>query len=140
MTHMCKSVVMENKRWRPEHPGSRFYCVMVQYLHSVDIGAMADHVRALDGDRIARKHFNFRLSSPEATLEMTGYDKNGVSPFGTPVKLPIILCQSIALLQPPVFWIGAGHVDYKLAMPVQSFIDATGCTVADISALNDKDQ
>ncbi|KAJ1641752.1 hypothetical protein J3B02_003369 [Coemansia erecta] len=138
--HMCKSVIMENKRWRPEHPGSRFYCVMVQYLHSVDTNSMADYVRALGGDKIARKHFNFRLTSPESTLEMTGFDKNGVCPFGTPVKMPIILCQSISLLKPPVFWIGAGHVDFKLAMSIQSFIDATNCLLADISVLSDKDQ
>ncbi|KAJ2238418.1 hypothetical protein H4R99_000080 [Coemansia sp. RSA 1722] len=138
--HMCKSVVMENKRWRPEHPGSRFYCVMVQYLHSIDTGAMADYVRAMDGSKVSRRHFNFRLCSPEMSLEMTGYDKNGVSPFGTPVKMPIIVCEGIVGLRPPVFWIGAGHVDYKLAMPVQAFIDATGSSVADISVVSDKGQ
>ncbi|KAJ2723696.1 hypothetical protein GGI07_002491 [Coemansia sp. Benny D115] len=131
--HMCKSVLLENKRWRPEHPGSRYYCVMVQYVHSVNTTMMADFVRALDGDAIARKHFNFRLTSPETTFEMTGYDKNGVSPFGVYVDVPVILCESITRLQPPVFWLGAGHVDYKLAMPADHFIRATKSLVADIS-------
>ncbi|KAJ2802918.1 hypothetical protein H4R21_002236 [Coemansia helicoidea] len=136
--HLCKLVVLENKRWRPSRSpvrwaNARHYCVVVQYVHSVSTAAMVDFVRALDGNSVAKKHFNFRLASPETALELTGYGRNAVSPIGMLTPLPVILCAAIAGLSPPVLWLGAGHVDYKLALPVQAFVDATQCLVADIS-------
>ncbi|KAI8323731.1 hypothetical protein GQ54DRAFT_257712 [Martensiomyces pterosporus] len=139
--HLCKSVVMENKRWRPSHQSAasqgwtnaRYYCVLVQYVHTVNTSAMTDFIRSLENNSVARKHFNFRLANPEVSLELTGFDNNGVCPIGTSQPIPTIMCESIARLQPPVFWLGAGDVDFKLAMPVQSFINATSCMVADIS-------
>ncbi|KAJ1961845.1 hypothetical protein GGI12_003015 [Dipsacomyces acuminosporus] len=138
-SHLCKSVVMENKRWRPstsDQPtstNSRYYCVLVQYVQTVNTNTMTDFVRSLENNRLARKHFNFRLASPDVSLELTGFDNNGVCPIGMNQKIPLVMCESITRLQPPVFWLGAGHVDFKLAMPIQNFIDATSCMVADIS-------
>ncbi|KAJ1671179.1 hypothetical protein GGF38_001001, partial [Coemansia sp. RSA 25] len=104
------------------------------YTQSIDTGALADFVRTNNSGGLlvlARKHFNFRLS--EKSLELTGFTNNAVCPLGMTQKLPIILCEAITRLRPPVFWLGAGHVDYKLAMPVDRFIQATECMVADIS-------
>ncbi|KAJ1893680.1 hypothetical protein LPJ66_005613 [Kickxella alabastrina] len=132
--HLCKSVVMKNKGWRPEHPGHQYYCVMVQYAHTINTATMIDWVRDLDGEKkVAKKHYNFRLADSEVSLELTGFKKGGVSPFGVITEIPIILCESITSLQPPVFWMGAGDIDYKLAMPVKSFVNATKCMIADIS-------
>ncbi|KAJ2002851.1 hypothetical protein H4R26_003386 [Coemansia thaxteri] len=126
---------MENKRWRPiDPPQSKYYCVLVQYTQSIDTGAMADFVRSTIMDQTtARKHFNYRLVAAEVSLELTGFGNNAVCPIGLAHPLALIVCQSIAKLQPPVFWLGGGHVDYKLAVPVDRFIQATGCHVADIS-------
>ncbi|KAJ1833156.1 hypothetical protein LPJ63_002968 [Coemansia sp. RSA 2711] len=139
--HLCKLVVMENKRWRahaepskyPPLANQQYYCVLVQYVETVSTGAMTDFVRSLDGGAVARKHFNFRLADTDTSLALTGYGKNGISPVAMTQALPVIMCAAITKLQPPVFWLGAGHVDYKLALPVQTFVDATGCMVADIS-------
>ncbi|KAJ1730376.1 hypothetical protein LPJ61_003045 [Coemansia biformis] len=139
--HLCKLVVMENKRWRPTASANgwenaQYYCVIVQYVHSINTGAMADFVRSLDGNKVAKKHFNFRLTDASTTLELTGFGKNGVSPIGMTHELPIVLCAAIMRLSPPVLWLGAGHVDFKLALPVQDFVDKTQCLIADISAPN----
>ncbi|KAJ2823254.1 hypothetical protein FBU31_004343 [Coemansia sp. 'formosensis'] len=133
--HLCKTVVLENKKWRPDDPrsGPQHICVLVQYTQSIDTGALADFVRSQLEDPLARKHFNYRLTSPEKSFELTGFSNNAVSPIGMTHQLPIVLCESIARLQPPVFWLGAGHIDYKLAMPVDHFIKATACMVADVS-------
>ncbi|KAJ2158486.1 hypothetical protein GGF46_003744 [Coemansia sp. RSA 552] len=141
--HLCKLVVMENKRWRPypapaAHCNSQFYCVLVQYVHSVDAGKMTDFVRALDNGAVSRKHYNFRLTDADTSLKLTGFGKNGISPIGMlATDLPIIMSAAITRLNPPVFWLGAGHVDFKLALPVQRFIDASGCMVAEISVPDD---
>ncbi|KAJ2729929.1 hypothetical protein IW152_005441 [Coemansia sp. BCRC 34962] len=131
-SHLCKTVVLENKRSATDNP-SRYICVLVQYTHAIDTSALADLMRSQMEKPPARKHFNYRLASPEKSLELTGFTNNAVSPIGMTQKLPIVLSQSIAQLKPPVLWLGAGHIDYKLAMPVDSFIKATGCMVADIS-------
>ncbi|KAI9471322.1 hypothetical protein LPJ78_002797 [Coemansia sp. RSA 989] len=140
-SHLCKLVVLENKRWRAspkpayhKHANSQYYCVLVQYVQAVNMNKLTDFVRSLDDQAVARKHFNFRLANPETSFELTGYSKNGVSPIAmTNGNLPIILCEEITRLQPPVFWLGAGHVDYKLALSVQTFIDVTKCMIADVS-------
>ncbi|KAG0181193.1 hypothetical protein DFQ29_009064 [Apophysomyces sp. BC1021] len=46
--------------------------------------------------------------------------------------VPVILAESITKLEPPVIYLGAGHIDWKLGVPVQAFIDATKCMVADL--------
>ncbi|KAJ1723305.1 hypothetical protein LPJ53_002354 [Coemansia erecta] len=117
---------------------------MVQYVHRVDMGRLADYVRNVVGGGggsgvVAKKHFNFRLADQEWTARMTGFERNGVSPFGARVMWPVVLCEEITRLSPPVLWIGAGHVDYKLAMPVDTFVKATECLIADISVPDDSE-
>lgn len=137
--HLCKSVIFENKRWRPDTNGyNRYYCVLVQYVHTIDTSKMIDYVRmelnSMNMPPSPRKHFNFRLVAPEVSFDLTGFGNNAVCPIGMTAKdMPIVLCQSISQLRPPVFWLGAGHVDYKLAMPVADFVNATKCHLADIS-------
>lgn len=46
--------------------------------------------------------------------------------------VPVILAESITKLNPPVLFIGAGHIDWKLALPVQDFIKATNCMITDL--------
>ncbi|KAJ1943367.1 hypothetical protein EC988_006250 [Linderina pennispora] len=129
--HLCKSVVFENKRFKGV--GSKYYCVIVQYVQTINTGALTDFVRELDGNAVARKHYNFRLANPDDALELTGFGNNGVCPIGMKRPVPIVLSKSITTLSPAVFWCGAGDIDYKLAMPTQTFIEATRCHVADIS-------
>ncbi|KAJ2660432.1 hypothetical protein IW148_003797 [Coemansia sp. RSA 1199] len=141
--HLCKLVVLENKHWRTpletqqaHWANAQYYAVLVQYVHTIDTKALAEYVRSLDGNKVARKHFKFRLADPHVSKELTGYDKNGVSPIAMTHDVPVIMSSNITQLQPPVFWLGAGHVDYKLALPIQTFIDATQCLVAPVSLPN----
>ncbi|KAJ2179287.1 hypothetical protein GGF45_002476 [Coemansia sp. RSA 551] len=135
--HLCKLVVLENKHWRTptetHKSNAQYYAVLVQYVQTIDTKALAVYVRALGGNKMASRHFKFRLADPQVSKELTGYDKNGVSPVAMTHNVPVIMSTSITQLQPPVFWLGAGHVDYKLALPVQTFIDATQCMVAPVS-------
>ncbi|KAJ2554451.1 hypothetical protein EV175_002577 [Coemansia sp. RSA 1933] len=129
--HLCKTVVMGNTRWRTGDSTPRYVCVVVQYMHTINAQALADEVRAMDGNKVPKKRFNFRLA--EGAEEMTGFAHNGVAPVGMAMEIPVILCAAIAELKPPVLWVGAGAVDFKMAMPIDSFVAATACSVCDIS-------
>ncbi|KAJ1732355.1 hypothetical protein LPJ61_002085 [Coemansia biformis] len=132
---------MESKRWRPTAfangwENAQYYCAIVQYVHSINTGAMADIVRSLGGSKVAKKHFNYRLTDARTTLELTGFGNNGVSPIGMTHELPAVLCAAIMRLGPPVLWLGAGYVDFERALPMPDFVDTTQCFIADISAPN----
>lgn len=138
--HLCKSVVFINKNWRPE-PGqdeldpknSKYYLVIVQYTGACNTGKLIDFVRALDGNVRSKKAYNFRLAPSEEALELTGFAHNEVAPVGTNKKVPVIMASAITKLVPPMFYVGAGHRDWKLAFAVDEFLDETGCMVADLS-------
>ncbi|KAI9599358.1 hypothetical protein BDF19DRAFT_418930 [Syncephalis fuscata] len=135
--HLCKTVVFENTRCTvldtSDFLNSRYYCVITQYVASVNTQKLMNYVRSLKNKEISRQYYNFRLADAEMSFKLTGFDKNGVSPIGTTTLLPIIISQSICQLAPPVFYLGAGDVDWKNAMAVGEFIEKTGCFVADLS-------
>ena len=60
-----------------------------------------------------------RLASEEKSLELTGFVKNAVSPFGLNVCVPILMTEKMAQLDPPVVYLGAGHVDWKVGVCLQ---------------------
>lgn len=137
--HLCKTVVFENRAWR-RIPGqedeldprnSRFYLVIVQYTAAANTGKLLDFVRSLTENSLPKKSYNFRLAGD--AVELTGYGHNEVAPVGTTKKIPIIISAAITKLVPPMFYAGAGHRDWKLALPVDEFLDRTGCMVADLS-------
>lgn len=37
------------------------------------------------------------------------------------------------LTQPPVFYMGAGHVDWKVGCDVGKFVEESGCQVVDLA-------
>ncbi|KAF7727856.1 hypothetical protein EC973_006969, partial [Apophysomyces ossiformis] len=86
----------------------------------------------LKNREISKKFYNFRLADPEVSYSLTGFKKGGVCPVGMNQPIPIILAKSITELEPPVMYLGAGHIDWKLGLPVQAFIDATKCMIADL--------
>ncbi|KAL7749708.1 hypothetical protein RI367_004936 [Sorochytrium milnesiophthora] len=134
--HLCKSVVFENTRCTQTDSSdplnSRYYMVMTQYTAKPNTQRLMNYVRALSNNSVSRKSFNFRLAPAEDSLALTGFDKNGVSPFGMLTHIPIIMSEGITRLEPPVFWLGAGDVDWKIAVPVADFISATQCFVANL--------
>ncbi|KAI9282928.1 hypothetical protein BC943DRAFT_328610 [Umbelopsis sp. AD052] len=100
---LCKSVVFENTRC--EHNdftdigNSKYYCVITQYITSINTSKMIDKVRELTDNSISKKKYNFRLTSAENSFALTGYDNNGVCPMGMNQKIPIILSKAITELK-----------------------------------------
>ncbi|KAJ1665823.1 hypothetical protein IW140_002904 [Coemansia sp. RSA 1813] len=133
--HMCKTVVMTNTRWRPSDATPQHLCIVVQYTQTISTQVVVDVVRALDKGHTPRKRFNFRLADEDTAYALTGFGHNGVAPIGLAnEEVPIMLSAAISALRPPVLWLGAGDIDFKMAMPVDAFVAATGCLVAHISA------
>ncbi|KAH8547749.1 hypothetical protein BGW37DRAFT_432106, partial [Umbelopsis sp. PMI_123] len=140
VTNLCKSVVFENTRC--EHNdfsgishihNSKYYCVITQYITPVNTSKMIDKVRELTDNNISKKKYNFRLTSAENSFALTGYDNNGVCPMGMTERIPIILSKAITELKPAVMFLGAGDVNWKIAIPIEDFIRETKCLVMDLS-------
>lgn len=133
---MCKSVILENTRCTHNDISdplySRYYCVITQYVTPVNTQKLLNYCRAMKNKEISKKYYNYRLADPEVSLKLTGYKKGGVCPIGMLEPIPIIIAESILKLEPPVIYLGAGHIDWKLGIPVQTFIDSTNCFVADL--------
>ncbi|CAG8533063.1 2167_t:CDS:2, partial [Gigaspora rosea] len=134
--HLCKSVIFENTRCIHDNIddplNSKYYCVIVQYVGSINTQKLMNFVRGLKNKSISKKNYNFRVADAEKSIELTGFENNGVSPIGMNQKLPIIVAKSITELKPAVFYLGAGHVDWKLALPIKNFIDVTRCLITDL--------
>ncbi|KAG2172996.1 hypothetical protein INT44_006969 [Umbelopsis vinacea] len=134
---LCKSVVFENTRC--EHNdftdigNSKYYCVITQYITSINTSKMIDKVRELTDNSISKKKYNFRLTSAENSFALTGYDNNGVCPMGMNQKIPIILSKAITELKPAIMFLGAGDVNWKIAVPIEDFIRETNCLIMDLS-------
>ncbi|KAG0204674.1 hypothetical protein BGX28_003462 [Mortierella sp. GBA30] len=133
--HLCKSLVFENTRWKQDETKSqdedRYWCVIVQYEGSVNITKLEKAVRERTGS--SRKGMHLRIAPAEKSLELTGFVNNGVSPVGMKTNLPILVSSAIAELSPPVLYLGAGHVDWKIALPVQGLVEKWDATVIDFS-------
>ncbi|KAI9219460.1 hypothetical protein BC828DRAFT_386128 [Blastocladiella britannica] len=141
--HLCKTLVMQNTRHSataasaaqgdPKVTYAKYYMVVVQYTRKLNAQRLLNYARDLAGGKIGKQHFNFRLVDPETSLELTGFDTGGVTPFGVTTEMPIILAAEVATkLDPGVMWLGAGHVDWKIAVPVREFVKQSACLVADI--------
>ncbi|KAI9141526.1 hypothetical protein BKA69DRAFT_1124838 [Paraphysoderma sedebokerense] len=156
--HLCKSIIFENTRCTNDNSdgipyynyqhmfsptlnlnainvdpsNSKYYCVITQYVAKLNTEKLLKFVRRLKNNEISKKNYNFRVTAAETSLRITGYDNNAVSPFGMLTDIPIIITESIAKLKPGIFFLGAGHVDWKVGLPVKEFIQVTGCYIADL--------
>ncbi|GJJ75940.1 hypothetical protein EMPS_08298 [Entomortierella parvispora] len=133
--HLCKSLVFENTKWKQDESkpvdADRYWCVLVQYEGSVNITKLEKAVRERTGS--SRKGMHLRIAPAEKSLELTGFTNNGVSPVGMATDLPILISSRIAELSPAIFYLGAGHVDWKIALPTQEFVEKWGASVIDFS-------
>ncbi|KAI8606227.1 YbaK/aminoacyl-tRNA synthetase-associated domain-containing protein [Dissophora ornata] len=133
--HLCKTLVFENTKWKQDETkpvdADRYWCVIVQYEGSVNITKLEKAVREKTGS--SRKGMHLRIAPAEKSHELTGFINNAVSPVGMKTDLPILISTAIAELSPPVFYLGAGHIDWKIALPVQSFVDNWNASVIDFS-------
>ncbi|KND01173.1 uncharacterized protein SPPG_04264 [Spizellomyces punctatus DAOM BR117] len=139
IAHLCKTILFENTKWKPtgdtlDPVNSQFYCVVVQYVDKMNAQKLMNFVRDLGNKEIPRKHYNMRVASEEKNMALTGYETGGVTPFGMKANVPIIITKNMTMLEPPILYLGAGHRDWKIALPIDDFITATKCYVADLEA------
>jgi prolyl-tRNA editing enzyme YbaK/EbsC (Cys-tRNA(Pro) deacylase) len=144
---LCKSLLMENKKWAPSHAGDcaadknndptnpRYVLVVIQYAATLDVKKLTTAVRALRTDatgRLDASQLEFRIASAQDNSEITGYRHNSVSPFGMVVRtVPIVIASAIAPHK--FFWCGGGHENLKLGVAFSEFCRALNPIVADIS-------
>ncbi|KAI8818929.1 uncharacterized protein EV422DRAFT_125553 [Fimicolochytrium jonesii] len=147
-SHLCKTILFENTKYKPVDGVnelnplySRFYAVCVQYTDKLNAQRLGNFVKGLSGGlnkgrEQPRKNFNMRVASESSNEALTGFEKGGVCPFGMLQRVPIILTENITKLDPPIMFLGAGHIDWKVGLPVDTFLDRQHdpkCFVADLS-------
>ena len=112
---------------------------MVQYVETINVKKLGSELRGLrppgPGWFDPGYFANLRLAPEEALAELTGYGRDGVSPFGMlDQSIPFIVCKSIvARVRPKFIWMGGGHRDWKLGMAVSEFLRGVDAIVLDVS-------
>ncbi|PVU89378.1 hypothetical protein BB561_005381 [Smittium simulii] len=138
--HLCKCVIMQNKKWTPalaeRLPFPKTICIIVQYSHSINTSKLADHFRLSISPPPPKSYFNFRLLHSSDAALVSGFEHNAVSCFAFKNNIPLLLSQNILSLSPPILFLGAGHPDWKIALPINSLLSSLPVSVADISTLN----
>ncbi|KAJ3064922.1 hypothetical protein HDU98_011677 [Podochytrium sp. JEL0797] len=136
INHLCKTLFFENTRYIPgsgdllDPINSKYYLVVVQYTGKLNSAKLTNYVRALT--KGSKKNFNLRVASEPESDEFTGHKSGGVVPFGLARDVPIILSRSVLDLAPRVFFMGCGHVDWKISVAVDEFVKATGCFIINL--------
>jgi hypothetical protein len=119
---------------------SRYYLIVVQYVESINAKKLGSELRGLrppGPGRFDPGYFaDLRLAPEEVSAGLTGYGRNGVSPFGMihGDSIPVIVCESIvSRVRPKFIWMGGGHRDWKLGMAVSEFVRGVDAIVLDVS-------
>jgi prolyl-tRNA editing enzyme YbaK/EbsC (Cys-tRNA(Pro) deacylase) len=93
--HLCKTVVFENTHCSVNDTSdpynSRYYCVITQYVASVNTQKLMNYVRSLKDKKISKKYYKFRLAEANDSLRLTGFANNGVSPIGKLIHFMIFI-------------------------------------------------
>lgn len=133
ISHLCKSIVLVNThctRNDCEDPNnSLYYMLLFQYVERFDAELVMRVVKDWNPG-VGKKKFNFRLAPEEVSEQITNFTHGAVAPFCTPTKIPVLMSSSILSLSPPYIWAGAGHIDCKLRIDVQEFIDVVKPVIA----------
>ena len=138
---MCKSMLVENKQWKGTDPfargNARHYLVVVQYAATFDANALRSALaKAAD---LPGKAFNFRVATAEDCATLAGFGHNAVTPFGmAEPRVPIVLAAAAAAAPAEFLWMGGGHEDFKLGVPVADFLKRFAPLVLDVSAARDE--
>jgi prolyl-tRNA editing enzyme YbaK/EbsC (Cys-tRNA(Pro) deacylase) len=64
---------------------------------------------------------------------LTGFVHNGVSPFGSLTRIPVVLSQAAADVISNSIWMGAGHRDFKLHMSISDLVNLLNPIIADVT-------
>ncbi|KAK3826647.1 MAG: YbaK/aminoacyl-tRNA synthetase-associated domain-containing protein [Linnemannia elongata] len=133
--HLCKTLTFENTKFKQDESKAidedRYWCVIVQYEGAVNITKLEKAVREVTG--ASRKATHMRIAPAEKSLELTGFKEGGVCPVGMRTDLPILVSKELADLSPKIFYLGAGHLDWKIAVPFDGFVENWNTRVVDFS-------
>ncbi|KAI5328516.1 PREDICTED: YbaK/aminoacyl-tRNA synthetase-associated [Prunus dulcis] len=127
--HLCKSIVLVNTQAQSsvvdcsDRNNSKYYVVVVQYTARFNAEAVKNFLYSLNEGKIAKKKFNLRLAPEETSVELTGFEHNGVTCVGMKTDIPVILDEAIQKLSPDFFWLGGGEIDLKLGIRTSEFIN-----------------
>lgn len=125
--HLCKTVLMKNTQCTrndcKDPTNSLYYMVIIQYMSKLNCEILRKEVKGLrTTDVLSKRSINFQFASPEECNEITGFPFNGVTPFGFPTTIPLIISKNVAELDPPFIWLGGGEVHLKLYLDVEELI------------------
>lgn len=109
-----------------------FYFQLVAKINVNFLRTLVHELRKPE-DRLSKKRFHFQLADDQASFELSGFGHNAISPIGLKLDIPIIICNRILSLNPPIIYLGGGEVDVKLALPVKDLVQGTNAIVGDIT-------
>ncbi len=155
---LCKSLLMENKKWMPSSPhgeregwndeyNPKFVLVVLQYEATLNVTKLhvalqrhrQQHTKTnMNTQQQHHQHqqqqYDWRIASTEDNDTVTGYSFNSVTPFGLLTPVQIVLASAIVQQQECKYFVmGGGHVHLKLKMATSEFVEATNALVADVT-------
>ena len=137
--HLCKTIIFRNTMCEHDRCNdifdTKYICVIVQYCAKISADRLKEFVHKLPPPekRLSKKKINFQLAEESASLKLSGFIHNAISPIGMHTAIPVIVCEACTNLKPSFVWLGGGAVDVKLCITATDLISATGAVVADIS-------
>lgn len=136
IAHLCKTIVLENTHCVntdcSDKANSRYYLAVYQYVEKFDAEMIMRVIKEMNTG-LGKKKFNFRLADEEKAKELTGFTHGAVVPFGTTQPVPVVLSASVMKLTPAYIFLGGGHVDCKVRVDVDEFVERLQPIVAPIT-------
>ena len=130
---LCKSLVLVNTALPADAPvtedpsTSRFIMVVLQYVSRLDTDRLGKSLRAHAPAGFSSAH-RLAVAAEADSAVLTAYGHNAVTPPGCQTAIPVVVSEAIADLasaRPGAsVWLGGGHVDVKLRMPVAELLRA----------------
>lgn len=131
---LCKCVLFEVKDAPNEI--NKYACVVIQYIDKIDSLKLTKVISQILGSKVTE----VSLAKEEEAYQLSHSEHNAMTPvFMRPskefakYKVPIILTERIAALDPKFFWLGGGEVDVKFGITLTKFITEFKPYVFDIS-------
>lgn len=112
---------------------SKYLVVLLQYVSKLDTDRLAKSLRLRAPKGVACSH-KLAVASPDASAVLTDFGHNAVSPFGCATQLPVVVSAAAVELRETTagrfLWLGGGHVDVKLRIPVSELLRPGVCAPA----------
>lgn len=143
VTQMCKTMLVENKQWKGHDPFDRFnakhYLVVVQYAATFNALGLRNALAALSAGALRKSDFNFRVADEATMAALSGFEHNAVTPYGMrEARVPVVLAMAAARAPREFFWMGGGHADLKVGVPVADFLKRFEPLLLDVSDARDE--